>query len=491
MEDRMAEVRKKSLTHNPQFSEFGKLPPQAVNIEEATLGALMLEGGALSRILDVLSNPEAFYKEEHKEIFTAIINLYTKTKPTDLVSVGNELRSTGKLEFVGGQHYLNELTGRVSSSASIEHHARIIMEKFMLRELIRISNVIIQDAFEDTTDVFDLIENVETEIYQVTSSVMSSDYTKANVVALKVFEYLEVVIKNRIEGKMSGIPSSFTDLDRVTYGWQNSDLVILAARPGMGKTALALAFARNAAVDFGIPVAFFSLEMSETQLMTRLMAGEAEVHSQKFRSGDIQDLELEQLHKKTARLVNSNLFIDDTPGLTAFELRSKCRRLKQKEGIKMIILDYIQLMGTRSQDRRGMNREQEISNISRNLKIIAKELDIPVIALSQLSREVEKRTSKMPVLADLRESGSIEQDADQVLFIYRPEYYGLNEDDEGNPTQGMAKIRIAKNRNGPLKTITLRWIEQFAKFANIDDFDDNVQDSLNFEEKPEEELPPF
>ena len=459
---------RKTTVAGGMWSELGKLPPQAIETEEAVLGALMLERDAISTAIEIL-RPESFYKDEHKEIYEAILNLFGKSQPIDLLTVTNELRLTAKLEFAGGAYYISELTNRVGSAANLEYHARIVAQKYILRKLIEVSSKIQTDAFEETTDVFDLLDRTEKDLFSITEQNLRNAPDSMSVLINKAIKQMEE-IKLNTDG-MSGIGSGFTALDRITSGWQRSDLIILAARPGMGKTAFVLGLARNAAIDFNKPVAIFSLEMSSIQLVQRLISSESEISSMKLRNGDLRDHEWQQLNSKISKLTQAKIFIDDTPALNVFELRAKCRRLKAQYDIDMVIIDYLQLMSGNRDGKSSMNREQEISAISRSLKGLAKELNIPVIALSQLSRAVEQRgATKKPILSDLRESGSIEQDADQVLFIYRPEYYGLTEDENGNPTQGLAEIIIAKNRHGALETVPLRFIDKYARFTDYDDF---------------------
>lgn len=451
------------------LSKFGKLPPQAVDVEEVVLGALMLDRDAISIVLDILKG-DSFYRDEHKLIYQAICSLFEKSQPIDLLTVTNELRSTGKLDFVGGAYYISELTTRVASAANIEYHARIIAQKYILRKLIEVSAHIQEDAYDETIDVFDLLDKAEKDLFSITEANLRSSYDDMGQLISKALTQIEE-IRNQTEG-LSGIPSGFSDLDRLTSGFQRSDLIILAARPGMGKTSFVMSLARNAAVDFKKPIAVFSLEMSSVQLVMRLISSEAEINAMKLRNGDLAEHEWHQLHAKIAKLSAAPIFIDDTPALNVFELRAKCRRLKAQHGIEMIIIDYLQLMaGNKEGGKQSMNREQEISTISRSLKGLAKELNIPVIALSQLSRQVEQRGgAKRPILSDLRESGSIEQDADQVIFIYRPEYYGLTEDEEGRPVQGTAEIIFAKNRHGATDTVLLRFIDKYARFGDLNDY---------------------
>ncbi|MCF8368806.1 MAG: replicative DNA helicase [Bacteroidales bacterium] len=462
-QDKLQKRPSKNLLQQ-SFSEHGRVPPQAVDLEEAVLGALMLEQNALTAVIDILK-PELFYKEAHQVIFKAIHSLFAKSEPVDILTVTNELKSTGNLELVGGAYFISQLTNRVASTANIEYHARIISQKYIQRELIKISSEIIKDAFEDTTDVFELLDKAEQNLFSVSENNFRRDYDSMQALVREAIKDIESARDH--EGNLRGIPSGFTDLDRITAGWQKSDLVILAARPGMGKTAFVLSMARNIAVDFNVPLAIFSLEMSSIQLVTRLISSETQLSADKLKKGNLENYEWEQLNAKIGKLVDAPLYIDDTPALSIFELRAKCRRLKAQHNIQMIIIDYIQLMSVGG-DNKG-NREQEISTISRSLKALAKELSVPVITLSQLNRSVETRGgSKRPILSDLRESGAIEQDADMVMFIYRPEYYKIDQDEEGNPTKGMAELIIAKHRNGALADVKMQFIDRFAKFIDYE-----------------------
>ncbi len=449
------------------ISGLGKLPPQAVDLEEAVLGALMLEKDALSVVIDVVK-AESFYKDAHQKIFEAITNLFHNSSPVDLLTVAAELRKMGSLEMIGGAYYLTQLTDRVVSAANIEFHARIVSQKYIQRELIKISSEIITNAYDETADIFDLLDTAEKSLFEVAQNNLRRDTQKIDDIMRTAVDALEK-LRDRTDS-LTGVPSGFTALDRVTSGWQPSDLVIIAARPAMGKTAFVLSCARNAAVLHDRPVAVFSLEMSSLQLVNRLISGETEIEQEKLKRGTLADHEWTQLHSRIGKLTDAPLLIDDTPALNVFEFRAKCRRLKAQYDIQMVIVDYLQLMHGKA-DGKGGNREQEIGSISRALKSVAKELNIPVIALSQLSRAVESRpaASKRPQLSDLRESGSIEQDADMVLFLYRPEYYGLTEDENGNSTAGIAEIIIAKHRNGELATVPLKFVGKFVKFQDLDD----------------------
>lgn len=442
---------------------LGKLPPQALDLEEAVLGALMLEKNALTAVVEFL-RPDHFYSEQHKEIYTSIIDLFSASDPVDMRTVVAQLRKNGKLEIVGGAYYVAELTSKVSSAANIEYHARIIIEMAIKRDLIQIASQVHQDAYEDTTDVFELLDKTEQSIFKISDANLRKNYDSMKSLMFMAIKELQEK-KNHKDG-LTGIPSGFSRLDRITSGWQKSDLVIIAARPGMGKTAFVVSALRNAAVDFNHAVAIFSLEMASLQLVNRLISAEAELESEKIKKGNLLDHEWTQLVHKTNRLSTAPIFIDDTPGLSILEFRAKCRRLKAEHNIQLVVIDYLQLMKGEATG----NREQEIASISRALKGVAKELNVPVIALSQLSRGVETRGGdKRPQLSDLRESGSIEQDADIVMFLYRPEYYKIDQDEDGMPTQGTAEVIIAKHRNGSLDTAKLKFIGKYTKFADLDD----------------------
>ena len=464
----MAKVGKRTLKATPTHQIEGKLQPQALELEQAVLGALMIDNESLSDAIDSLQ-AEYFYAPKHQKIFEAIVNLFNNTQPVDILTVSEELKRLEMFKEIGGLAYISELTNNVSSSSNTEFHARIIAEKFIKRSLINISRKISNDAFDDSVDIFDLLNDAEANLFTVTEGTLRKSYDKMSSLIKGALENIEI-LRNKEDG-LSGVPSGFTNVDRVTSGWQQSDLVIVAARPGMGKTAFALTMARNIAVDHNTPIGFFSLEMSSEQLVNRLIASEAELGASKLRKGDLADHEMVQLHEKIKHLSEAPIFIDDTPGLSIFELRAKARRLVKNHGVGIIMIDYLQLM---TAGGNAGNREQEISTISRSLKGIAKELKIPVIALSQVNRGVESRTgvgSKRPMLSDLRESGAIEQDADIVTFIYRPEYYKIYEWDNGDDSRGQGELIIAKHRNGSLKNVRLKFTGEFAKFTDLDYFD--------------------
>lgn len=449
--------------------DFGKVPPQAVDLEQAVLGAMMLEKSAVNDTIDILT-PGSFYDPKHYYIFKAIIELFGSSSPIDLLTVVSRLKKNGELELSGGAVYISQLTNRIASAAHVEYYARVISQKHIQRELIRMCSEVLKDAFEETTDVFDLLNKAESDLFKIAENNMKKNVDSMQNVVKQAIEEIEIASKN--SDGISGVPSGFRELDKVTSGWQRSDMIVIAARPAMGKTAFVLSMARNTAVDYGKGVAIFSLEMSSVQLVKRLISSESRISAEKLRKGNLEGHEWEQLNVRINKLSTAPIFIDDTPGISVFDLRAKCRRLKMMHNIELIIIDYLQLM-TAGNNKGNGNREQEISTISRSIKEIAKELNVPIIALSQLSRSVESRGGdKRPLLSDLRESGAIEQDADIVSFIYRPEYYGLNESESGESNQGVGEIIIAKHRNGALDTVRLKFIGQYARFDNFDSFGD-------------------
>jgi len=461
----------------------GRIPPQAIDLEEAVLGAMLIDEKGVNEVIDLLS-PEVFYKKSHQLIYESIQRLFNESEPIDLLTVSSDLKKNKNFELAGGDFYLISLSQKVSSSAHIEFHSRIIQQKYIQRKLISISNEIIQKSYNESTDVIDLLDEAESKLYDIAQNNIKGSSETAQNLVIQAKKRIEEISKK--EG-LSGVSTGFEKLDRLTSGWQPSDLIIVAARPGMGKTALALSMARNVSVQKKIPVAFFSLEMSSVQLITRLISAETGLSSDKLRTGKLADHEWQQLNIKVSDLESAPLYIDDSAALTIFELRAKARRLASSYGIKLIVIDYLQLMNIGSGNKTG-NREQEISTISRNLKALAKELDIPVIALSQLSRAVETRGgTKRPILSDLRESGAIEQDADIVSFLYRPEYYGITEwdDDMKSPSEGQGEFIVAKHRNGALDSIKLKFIANLGKFEDIDNYDSSFefQSKLNQENK--------
>src|SRR3984885_11711075 len=448
---------------------YGKVPPQARELEEAVLGAVMLEKTAFDTVIEILK-PECFYTESHQRIYQAMQSLAQKSQPIDMLTVVEELRFREELEMTGGPYYITRLTNAVVSAANIDAHARIILQKFIQRELIRISGEIINDSYEDSTDVFDLLDDAESKLFEITNNHLRKNFDKIDDILVKTVARIEDM-RHKNED-ITGVPTGFPSLDRLTYGWQSTDLIVLAARPSVGKTAFALNLARTAALHPTKPTAvgFFSLEMSSSQLVQRILSAESEIHLEKISRGKLEEHEMKQLYKRgIERLSNAPIYIDDSAALNIFELRAKCRRLKNKHNVGLIIIDYLQLMSGAGENRNS-NREQEISRISRDLKGLAKELQVPIIALSQLSREVEKRKegNKMPQLSDLRESGAIEQDADMVMFLYRPEYYDITSNEFGESNKGETHVRIAKHRNGSLETIKLKALLHIQKFIEDD-----------------------
>lgn len=468
----MAEKRTYNKKENAQSpipaNEYGKLPPQALELEEDVLGAIMLEKDAYSMVSDILK-PSYFYKTAHQKIFEAIADLALHQNPVDMHTVTEMLRKKGTLDEVGGPYFITLLTSRVSSAAHLIYHSQIIVQKYLARELIRLSSEIQTKAFDEKMDVDDLMQEAEGKLFEITQQNLKKDVVQINDVIGEARKRMKDAA-NR-EGS-SGVPSGFKDLDKITSGWQKSDLIIIAARPAMGKTAFILSMAKNMAVDMNAPVAVFSLEMSNVQLVNRLLMNVCSLEGEKVKNGNLTAEEWERFDKDVNQLLDAPVFVDDTPSLSIFELRSKARRLMKEHKIQCIVIDYLQLMNAS-----GMtfgSREQEVSLISRSLKGLAKELDIPIIALSQLNRSVEGRTTdgKRPQLSDLRESGAIEQDADMVCFIHRPEYYGIKVDSEGNSYEGIAEIIIAKHRNGAVGDVKLKFKNVFAKFMNISDDND-------------------
>ena len=469
----MAEQEKNSPRTNkgrktsPNLDEVGRLQPQARELEEAVLGALMLEKDAYSVISDIL-RPESFYDETHKMIFAAIQDLAVQQKPIDMLTVVEQLRKRGELDAVGGPFYIAQLSGKVVSTAHLEYHSRIIAQKFLARELISFTSNVATKAFDETYDVDDLMQEAEGQLFEISQRNLKKDVTQINPIIKEAIFLMEIAAQ-RADG-LSGLQTGFKALDKITAGWQNSDLIIIAARPAMGKTAFVLSMAKNMAVNFNIPVAVFSLEMSNVQLVNRLIINVSQISGSKIKTGKLESYEWEQLNIKLNELFDAPIYIDDTPSLSVFELRTKARRLVREHHVKCIIIDYLQLMNAS-----GMSfgsREQEVSTISRSLKGLAKELNIPIIALSQLNRGVESRSGsegKRPQLSDLRESGAIEQDADVVCFIHRPEYYKLFVDEKGNDMTGKAEIIISKHRNGATGDVLLSFKSEYARFQNLDE----------------------
>ena len=450
----------------PQVDQYGHKQPQSIDMEVAVLGALMVEQDSYGLVAELLK-PESFYDHRHQLIYQAIQTLNAEQKPVDIMTVINQLESTDNLEAAGGEVYLMQINAQVASSAHIEYHAKIIAQKALQRQLITFASVVQTKAFDATIDVADLMQETESMLFQISQKNMKKDFTQIDPIISQVYELIQKAQAK--EGGLSGLPSGFRELDKITNGWQNSDLIIIAARPSMGKTAFALSMIKNMAVDNKIPCAMFSMEMSNQQLVQRLMINVSELSGEKLRSGQLAPYEWGQLDKRVRQLYNVPIYIDDTPQLNIFELQTKARRLVRDFGVKVIMIDYLQLMAANGPNIK--TRQEEVSNVSRALKGLAKELNIPVIALSQLNRGVDSREgfeNKQPVLSDLRESGAIEQDADIVCFIHRPEYYKLFQDDKGYDWRGKAMCIIAKHRNGSVGDIKLAFRSEFARFSDLD-----------------------
>jgi replicative DNA helicase len=459
---------------------LGKIPPHSEELEQVVLGALMIEKDSLIEVVEFLQ-PEVFFDDRNQRIYLAIKQLFQDSQPVDILTVTERLRFNGDLDAAGGAFYITQLTARVNSAANIVYHSRLLLQYAIKRMLITLAGEVQAEAFDDTTDVFEVLDKMQQSLFEISEKNIRKNYARVDSVFEELVKELEEA-RNREDG-LTGVPSGFSELDKITSGWQKSALIIVAARPGMGKTAFMLSIARNAAVDFKRPVAIFSLEMSLIELQKRLCSLEAEIDNNKLKNGKISEAEWGQFIHKTQRLVQAPIFMDDTPALSVLELRAKSRKLKKQHDIQMIIVDYLQLMSGGENAKNG-NREQEIAYISRSLKGLAKELNIPVIALAQLSRQAEAQqgSTKIPQLSHLRESGSIEQDADMVIFLYRPEYYNLTEDEDGQPTKNVGRVIIAKHRSGSLGDIKLKFLGQFTKFCEFDGYDlgDNVPFMDNF-----------
>ena len=492
--------RKKPQHESEILSELGKTQPQDIAVEEAVLGALMLEKDAYSIVSDLLK-PECFYDHANQLIYEAIVALGVKQRPIDMLTVTEQLRLAGNLEEAGGAIRISDLTGRVSSAANVEYHARIVAQKYLARELISYSSNISTLAFDDSIDVYDLMQEAEGKLFELSKNTLKRDVQQIDPIISDAIKKIEDA-SNRKSG-LSGLQTGYHELDRITSGWQNSDLIIIAARPAMGKTALVLSMAKNMAVEYNTPIAVFSLEMSNLQLVNRLISNVCEIKGEQIKSGQLSEQEWSILMSRVKQLYSAPIYVDDTPSLSIFELRTKARRLVREHGVKMIMIDYLQLMNAT-----GMkfgSREQEVSTISRSLKQLAKELDIPIVALSQLNRSVEQRgddkRGKRPQLSDLRESGAIEQDADIVCFIHRPEYYTKSsENAEGKDIRGVSEFIIAKHRSGAVDDVQLRFVAQYARFENWDDSlittSNTVESKMNSEEPTDvppmpDSAPPF
>ena len=449
---------------SPIDPNFAHVQPQAVEIERVVLGALMVDSDAFSVVSELLK-PETFYEPRHQKIYEAIRNMNMDERPVDIMTLNDELSKMGEIDKVGGVDYLMEISSQVASAAHVESHARILAEKYMQRQLIHFAGDIETKAYDSSVDVDELMQQAEGSLFQISQNNMKQDFTQVAPVGKNAVEILQRAASNK--GGLTGIPTGYTGMDEITSGWQASDLVIIAGRPAMGKTSFALSIAKNVAVDYGVPIGFFSLEMNNVQLVNRLISNVCEVSGRKILNGQLDPSDWERLDKRIGRLTDAPIYVDDTPGLSVFELRTKARRLVREKGVKIIMIDYLQLMNAN-----GMkfgSRQEEVSTISRSLKGLAKELDIPVLALSQLSRNVENREGlegKRPQLSDLRESGAIEQDADMVLFVHRPEYYHIYQDEKGNDLHGMAQIIIAKHRKGSTGDVLLNFRGEFTRFQD-------------------------
>lgn len=452
---------------NPIDNNYGHLQPQALEIEKIVLGALMIDKDAFTVVSEIL-RPETFYDKRHEKIYLAIQNLNMEEKPVDILTVVEELKREGTLEDIGGAVYIAELSQHVVSSAHIELHARILAQKFLARQLISFASEIETRAFDESVDIDELMQHAEGSLFELSQKNMRQDYTQIDPVLERSVKNIQKAASNT--GGLTGVPSGYTKLDEITSGWQPSDLVIIAGRPAMGKTSFALSIAKNIIVDYEVPVAFFSLEMNDEQLVNRLISNVCEIPGSKVMNGQLNEAEWSRLDKNVRKLQGKPLYIDDTAGLSIFELRTKARRLVREKNVQLIMIDYLQLMNANG--ARFGSRQEEVSTISRSLKGLAKELNIPVIALSQLNRTVENREGlegKRPQLSDLRESGAIEQDADMVLFVHRPEYYHIYQDEKGNDLRGMAQIIIAKHRKGAVGDVLLNFKGEYTRFSNPED----------------------
>ena len=457
----MAKSKKQNITLEKIIPADVK-PPAAPEIEASVLGAMMIEKEAVPKAIELLTS-DSFYLKEHRFIFEAMVSLFDASEPIDTVTLYEELKKREQLEEVGGAVYISKLSQNISSAANIEYHAKIILEKQILRGLITSSHEIAKAAYEGTEDAFDILDEAERKIFEITETHLKKSFQSMDRAVRDALEYIEAIHSNTKQ-KFS-VPTGFYELDELLGGFQKSDLIIVAARPSMGKTAFALTVARNAAIDHKVPVGIFSLEMSTMQLIIRLLCAEGRLNAHLVRTGKLPNEEGVKLSRNAHKLIESPIYVDDMPAQTVLEIRAKARRLKAEKNIGMIIIDYLQLMQGPAHIE---SREREISHISRSLKSLAKELNIPVIALAQLNRAVETRTDKRPQLSDLRESGSIEQDADVVLFLNRPEYYGIKTfPDDATPTEGVAEIIVGKQRNGPTGDVRLAFIKEYARFENL------------------------
>ena len=458
--------RNRSRTSAPIDSTYGHLQPQATDIERAVLGALMVDKDAFSVVSEMI-RPETFYDPRHQKIYSAICTLNFNERPVDVMTVIEQLKHDGAFDEVGGMAYILDLSNDVASSAHVEYHARIIAQKFLARQLISFASKIETKAFDETVDVDELMQETEGALFELSQKNMKQDYTQIDPIIKQAEDIITKAASS--SGGITGVPSGYTRLDEITSGWQDSDLVIIAGRPAMGKTSFALSIAKNVAVDYKVPTAFFSLEMNNVQLVNRLISNVCEIPGSKLLSGQLSKDDWDRFDKRLRMLIGAPLYVDDTPALSIFEFRTKARRLVREKGVKLIMIDYLQLMNA-SGIRFG-SRQEEISTISRSLKGIAKELNIPILALSQVSRKVEEREGaegKRPLLSDLRESGAIEQDADMVLFVHRPEYYHIYSDEKGNDLHCKAQIIIAQHRKGATDDVLLSFKGEYTRFSNPD-----------------------
>lgn len=466
--------RKPRQRPQPPVDATGKLPPRDLELEEVVLGALMLEKDAYMNVCDILT-PESFYDPVNQKIYDAISTLGLNQRPIDMMTVTEQLRKNGTLAEAGGAIHITELTARVYSAADVEYHAKIIAQKAIARRLISFASQIEEAAFDESNDVEELLQMAESSLFDISQHQLKREVTQVDPVLTQTLEQIQAARQN--DSGISGLQTGYHDLDKVTSGWQNSDLIIIAARPAMGKTAFVLSMAKNMAVDYNIPIAIFTLEMANVQLVKRLVSNVADLEGEKIKSGQLSPEEFDRLNRRLRTVYGAPLYLDETPGLSITELRTKARRLVRERGVKLIMIDYLQLMNA-SGLKLG-SREQEVSTISRSLKSLAKELNIPIIALSQLNRSTETREDKRPVLSDLRESGAIEQDADIVCFIHRPAYYTKsNEDKDGNDIRDLAEFIIAKHRSGAVGDIKMRFVNRFARFENWEEGYRMVQEAL-------------
>ena len=450
--------------HSAIDSSYAHLQPQAPEIERVVLGALMIDKDAFSVVSEILK-PETFYEPRNQKIYSAIQKLSMDENPVDIMTVMEELKRQGTLEEVGGPTYIVDLSSHVASSANIEYHSRILAQKYTARQLISFASVVATKAFDETVDVDELMQDTEKNLFELSQKNMKQDYSHVEPVVNEAIRILQKAAENK--GELTGIPTGYAKLDDMTAGWQATDLVIIAGRPAMGKTSFALSLAKNIAVDYQRPIAFFSLEMNNVQLANRLMSNVCEIEGKKILNGQLDAEEWKRLDANVGRLANSPIYVDDTPAMSIFELRTKARRLVREKNVQVIMIDYLQLMNANG--ARFGSRQEEVSTISRSLKGLAKELNIPILALSQLNRTVEGRDGlegKRPQLSDLRESGAIEQDADMVLFVHRPEYYRIFEDEKGNDLRGKAQIIIAKHRKGGTGDVLLEFKGEYTSFRN-------------------------